>query len=463
MAQRPDRAEAKAGPPAGIVPPRLRRWGMDAVYGGLIVLLAPYAAIRFIRDPKTRSRWKAYAKDLPTRFGRREVRGSRRPCIWIHGVSVGEVKAAAELVEGLEAALPEAEVVVSVSTDTARRVARDRYRGRRVMFYPPDLSWVVGNAFDAIRPDLIVVMESDLWPNFLSTAQERGVPVVLVNGRISERSATRYRRVGQLAQPMVGALTLVCAQLPVYADRFRGIGIPESQVHVTGNMKFDNIPVDVRSPGAQRLESILQRNADAPLVVAGSTHPGEEEAMARIRRRLGERGRSFRLVIAPRHPARADAVDAALRREGLQARRRSAWSGPDGLAMGEVLLLDTVGELEAAYAAADVSFVGGSLVRHGGQNVMEPASVGCPVVVGPYTHNFRGEVDMLRQAGGIAIVEDEAGLEATIEKWLADPETRSDVGARAGASVAASKGATARTLEVIAPLLVRLRSRSDDA
>jgi 3-deoxy-D-manno-octulosonic-acid transferase len=433
---------------------------MDAVYAGLTVLLAPYAAVRMARDPKTRSRWKAYARDMATRFGRRRRRVGPWPCVWVHGVSVGEVKAAARLVEAVERAVPGVEVVISVTTDTGSRVARDLYPGRRVEFYPPDLSWIVGRALDSLRPDLMILVESEFWPNFLSAARERGIPVALVNGRISAGSAARFRAAGPLARPLLGSLSSVCVQMEVYAERFRSLGIEPDRLHVTGNMKFDNIPIERRPGRHAELGRLLGLEDGVAVVVAGSTHPGEERALARIRRRLGERGRPFRLVVAPRHPARADTVEADIRREGLAVARRSrvAAGAPPGPL--DVVLLDTVGELEEAYALSDAVFVGGTLVPHGGQNMMEPASLGLPVVVGPHVHNFRGEVDMLLQVGGLAVAADEAAVEATIEGWLADPEKGRAFGRRAREAILASKGATDRTLEVLAPLLAPLRARA---
>jgi 3-deoxy-D-manno-octulosonic-acid transferase len=374
--------------------------------------------------------------------------------VWVHGVSVGEVKAASRFVRLLEQQWPGLEVVITVSTDTGRRVALEQYPGHRVDFYPPDLSWIARGAFDAVRPDLVILVESDLWPNFLSLARERGVPVALVNGRISRGSARRYEALGRLANPVLGALSVVCAQIPLYAERFLALGLPRDAVQVTGNMKFDNVPSATEGPLHAEFRRLLGAGDGVPLLTAGSTHPGEERALAAIRRSLAARGRPFRLVVAPRHPARAEAVTAQLEREGHAVVRRSALSGagepppPD-----RVVLLDTVGELETVYSLSSLVFVGGTLVPHGGQNVMEPASLGCPVVVGPHLANFRGEIEMLRHADGIAVVPDAAGVEATVLAWLERPEEARALGARARQAILASKGATERTLEVLRPWL----------
>ena len=449
---------AQGGPvaPQGPIPTRLLRWSMNALYGALTVVLTPYSIVRIVRDHKTRSRWKAYVKDLPERYHRRMPREGHGPCIWVHGVSVGEIKSVAQLVEAIEAAYPEIEVILSVSTDTGHRVALERYPGHRVEFYPPDLSWIVRDALDALRPDLVILVESGFWPTFIGMARERGAPVVVVNGRMSERSAGRFGLVRSLVRPILRNFSEVCVQLDVYADRFRSLGVDPAHLHVTGNMKFDNIPIQTTSRRHEGFARLLGDGGGLPLLVAGSTHPDEERTLARMKKRLEAQGHGVRLLLVPRHPARADHVEAQVRREGLEVVRRSRLDGTNAPAPETVVLLDTVGELEAAYTQADLVFVGGTLVKHGGQNMMEPASIGCPVVVGPYVSNFRGEVDMLLKADGLVLADDAADVEATLARWLRDPEEAQALGRRACEAIVASKGATDRTLDVLRPLLERI-------
>jgi 3-deoxy-D-manno-octulosonic-acid transferase len=221
---------------------------MDALYAVLVVVLLPYAAFRFATDAKTRSRWRAYGRDLPARYARRRRRGGPRPAVWVHGVSVGEIKAVQHLVGAIERGWPSLEVLLSTSTDTGRRVALERYAGRRIEFYPPDLSWVVRDAFDALRPDLIVLVESGFWPTFLGTAHERGIPVVVVNGRMSARSAGRYAFVRAGLRQVLGTLAEACVQLDAYGERFRELGVPAERVHRVGNMKLDNLPSGAEDP-----------------------------------------------------------------------------------------------------------------------------------------------------------------------------------------------------------------------
>ncbi|MDF1702210.1 MAG: 3-deoxy-D-manno-octulosonic acid transferase [Planctomycetota bacterium] len=449
-------------PPASrapTLPLRIKHWAVDALYSTGVAILPLYGAARLVADSKARSRWRAYLRDAVRRFRGRPPRESNGHCVWVHGVSVGEVKAAARLVDEIERTMPGVEVVITVTTDTGHRVAEKRYPGRRIEFYPPDFSWIVNDALDALRPDLVILVESEFWPNFLFAARERGIPVALVNGRMSERSARRFAKLKAFTHALLGCLEIVCVQMPQYAERFLALGVEPERLHVTGNMKFDNIPIKHKPVRNDAFAAMVGRADGVPVVVAGSTHPGEERALAAMHARLVASGVPHRLVVAPRHPARADTVEAEMRREGVQVVRRSTLVEGDCPPAGHVVLWDTVGELERVYAQADAVFVGGSLVKHGGQNMMEPASLGRPVVVGPRIQNFRGEVEMLLAAEGIVVVPDAAGVEATLRRWLTDPETATALGERARNAIERSKGATDRTLEVLRPLLAKVASR----
>jgi 3-deoxy-D-manno-octulosonic-acid transferase len=436
-------------------PARISAKVVDAAYAGFAVAAMPWALARVAVDSRARARWFAYLRDVRTRFGPRRARDGDRPCVWVHGVSVGEVKAAARLVEAVEAAVEGVEVVVTSTTDTGHRVARERYPGRRVDFWPPDFSWIVRGALDRIRPDLVLLVESELWPNFLLACRDRGIPVALVNGRISERSRVRFRRAGRVTRGFLEALDRLCVQSPADAERFLSIGVAPERLAVTGNVKLDNVPLVEDRARSERYARLLGVDGGAPLLVAGSTHPGEEKALGEIVRRVRADGRALRLVVAPRHPGRADDAEDDLTRSGLAVVRRSRLDGGPP-PRDAVVLLDTVGELESVYSVADVVFVGGSLVRHGGHNMMEPASLGKPVVVGPHAFNFRGESDLLVAAGGLAVVADAEEAEARLREWLSDPGAAAAVGERARAAILASKGATERTLEVLRPMLSRL-------
>lgn len=442
------------------LPLRVKHWAVDALYSSLVTVLPLYAAGRLVRDSKARSRWNAYLRDVVNRFRGRHPRASSGQCVWVHGVSVGEVKAAARLVDEIEHIMPGVEVVISVTTDTGYRVAEKRYPGHRIEFYPPDFSWIVNDSLDAIQPDLVILVESEFWPNFLFAARARGIPVALVNGRMSERSAHRFAKLSRFSRALLGCLELVCVQMPQYAERFLALGVPAERVHVTGNMKFDNIPIKHKPQRNDVFAGLVGHEEGLPVVVGGSTHPGEERALAAMHRRIVAAGMPHRLVVAPRHPARADKVEAEMRREGADVVRRSTMQDGDRPGPGQVVLWDTVGELERVYAQSDVVFVGGSLVKHGGQNMMEPASLGRPVVVGPSIHNFRGEVEMLLAADAIRVVADEAAVEQTLRAWLQSPADAVALGERARDAIERSKGATERTLGVLRPLLRRVAAEA---
>jgi len=443
------------------LPRRVAHGLADVGYAALGAVLLPWALVRAVVNPKARARWTAYLRDVPARFGRRAARRSTGPCVWVHGVSVGEVKAAARLVERIEQRVPGVEVVVTATTDTGYRVARQRYPAHRVEFYPPDLSWIVRGALDRLRPDLVVLVESEFWPNFLTAVAHRGIPTVLVNGRISARSAGRFRRGGRLTRGLLSSIARFCVQLPVHADRFASLGLPPDRVIVTGNLKFDNVPILRDQRRSEAYARLLGATDGRPILVAGSTHPMEERLVAQVVRRVRAAGVPLRAIVAPRHPSRADAVEADLRREGVDVVRRSRLPVVGAaLPADAVVLLDTVGELEAVYALADVVFVGGSLVRHGGQNVMEPASVGKPILTGPHTWNFRGEVDLLAAAGALEIVADVGAMVAGVLRALADPAAARTRGERGRAAILESKGATERTLAALEAWLAPLAART---
>jgi 3-deoxy-D-manno-octulosonic-acid transferase len=258
-----------------------------------------------------------------------------------------------------------------------------------------------------------------------------------------------------VARPLLASLAAVCTQTEEYARRFLALGLPAERVRVTGNMKLDNIPLQRSGPWGEDLRRVLDPPAGRPVLVAGSTHPGEEALLAGMAGRFARSGHPVTLILAPRHPGRAEEVVRQVEAQGARVFRRSRAAQGPGPAADDLRLLDTVGELEQAYAFADMVFVGGTLVPHGGQNMMEPASQGRAVVVGPSVHNFRSEVEMLAAAGGLTVARDAAGVEATLRRWLAEPHEARQQGDRAREVLEANKGATERTLAVLQPLLER--------
>ena len=383
------------------------------------------------------------------------------PRIWIHAVSVGEALAARTLVAALGAALPGFEVVVSASTETGRDVAARTYGEKRCLPCPLDLSGPVRRAFDQVNPALLVLMELELWPNLLAEAAARQVPAAVVNGRLTDRSARRYARLRPLLRRTLGRVAVYAAQTQAYAERFKAIGAPPDRVTVTGSMKYDAVAAGAVSPAErEKTRRRLGLAGDALVVVGGSTHPSEELALLAALAGLRGRHPALRAVVVPRHVNRAEALAGELAAAGWKVRRRSQLGAAGALMRGaqqadEVLLVDTVGELGDVYRAADLAFLGGSLIPHGGQNMMEPAALGLPVLYGPHTHNFTETVALLDAAGAGRTVADAAGLAGALGELLADPERRRAAGEAGRAAILKAQGATARNVTLLRGLLGR--------
>lgn len=366
-------------------------------------------------------------------------------CLWLHGVSVGEVLAARGLVEQFVAAHPGWDVVVSVSTKLGLEAAQNAYPEYLVVSFPLDLSGRVGRAFDRLRPDLIAIVEHDLWPNFLRAACGRGVPVALVNARLSERSAARYRTVSRVLTWPPGELAAICTQDEASAERFAELGVPTDRIEVTGNLKFDNPP----PPAADDLRDALGFSDSDWLLVAGSTHEGEDEMALDALRALRESDDRTFLILAPRRTERVAQVARLIQDRGFS---HALWSseprrGPD------VLLVDTMGDLARICGVGDVVFVGGTLAPVGGHSVIEPASLGRAIVIGPHYHKARGVVEDFRRRDAIEVAADSASLVTRIGKLKADPERAREIGARARQTVDENLGATARTLQALESLI----------
>jgi len=409
----------------------------DICYALGAIVALPFWLPRMIWKGKVRTDW-------PARLGRGEaLPRTGRPRVLIHAVSVGEVNAIRGLVTRLAADRLRPEIVVSVTTDTGIARARALFgESHAVVRTPFDFSPSVRRWLDRTAPDLLVLVELELWPNMTRLARERGVPVAVVNGRLSDRSIGRYRRVAGLVRGMFSRAEIVLAQNTVYAERFQELGAPE--VLVSGNMKWDSIAIRESVPGAELLADEMGLSPGAPVVVAGSTEPGEEIL---LRDALPE---GARLVIAPRKPEWWDGAAANL--PGCVRRSRKERGG----AGTRFFLLDTIGELSAAYALADVVVMGRSFGRLYGSDPIEPASLGRPVVIGPRVADFREVVEAFAAGGGIRQIDADA-LAATLSELCASAESRAELAAAARAVIRAQQGGTARTAEV---LLAMLASRA---
>jgi 3-deoxy-D-manno-octulosonic-acid transferase len=373
------------------------------------------------------------------------------PRCWIHAVSVGEAAAAVPLVEAIGRRWPELSVVLSTVTATGARIAR-RELGRVAThrYFPLDLPRPVRRALDAVDPRFFIGLETELWPNFLRALAARGVPAMIANGRISDRSFRRYRLARPFMARVLGSVSVFAMQSSEDARRIIALGAPAARVVVTGNLKADLRPERAGEDGDWA--DWLGRGRGHSLWIAGSTHRGEEELVLDAFARLRPRFEGLRLLLAPRHPERADEVERLVRGQGLGMSRRSALvPGADG---GAVILLDTVGELAGLYRWADVVFVGGSLVPGGGHNMLEPAQRTKPVLFGPHTENFRESSELLLAAGGALVVKDALDLSREVERLLEDPDHARRMGEAAFAAVAARQGALDMTLALIERYLI---------
>ena len=394
-----------------------------------------------------------YLRNLRERLGRLpvylNVDGDRS--IWIHAVSVGEVLAARPLVPALRERFPGHRIFLSTTTLTGNAVAKKSIRGVDGLLYAPfDFPHPVRKALDVLNPSLLVLVETEIWPNLVHEARRRGTRVALVNGRISPRSFPRYLRARSFLRPVLSEIDLFLMQGEPHGERIRVLGAPEERVLVTGNLKFDAV-VPERLP--ERLVRLLQGGASPrPLWVAGSTVGGEEELVLSAFHRVRERVPQARLLVAPRHPERFAAVPPLVEAAGFRCLRRSSLD-PIAWRDGEVLLLDSLGELAQVYALASVVFVGGSLVPSGGHNILEPAVAGKAVVVGPHMENFQEIADQFRTEGAMVQVASPDELAREVSALFLDEGRRRFLGERARDLVGRNRGAVSRTTEALASLL----------
>jgi 3-deoxy-D-manno-octulosonic-acid transferase len=417
---------------------------MYAVYSvALAVLLAAYLPLLALRSLGGRS---SRGWSFAERWGRLEPGLPVEPRCWVHAVSVGEAAAAAPLVEAIGRRWPELSIVVTTVTATGARIVSERLRDRAThRYFPLDLPGPVGRALDAVRPRFFIGLETELWPNFFRALAFRRIPAMVANGRLSDRSFRRYRLVRRLVARMLRSVTILAMQSEEDARRVIALGAPPERVVVTGNLKADlqTDPSEV-DPMWRRAFGL---DDGGVLWIAGSTHQGEEAAVLDAHRRLVSRLPDLRLLIAPRHPERAEEVEKLARARGFRAVRRTALTGT-GTAE-EVVILDTVGELAGLYRLADVVFVGGSLVPTGGHNMLEPAQRRKPVLFGPHTSNFRESADLLRGAGAAIVVGDSAELAREALRLLEDRELGRTMGEAAFMAVASRQGALSLTLALI--------------
>ena len=428
---------------------------------GLLILL-PYFIFKVLAHGK-------YIEGLRQRLG--SVPPTKgKPVIWLHCVSVGETQAARPLAARLKQQFPHHALVVSTITLTGQKLARNVFRteAESVFYFPFDWRWSVRRALRAINPVAVLIMETELWPNFLRECKARDIPVALVNGRISRQSYRRYTLIKVFLRRVLSSLSIAVMQSEADAGRLQALGMPSEKLFTAGNLKFD---AEASSDLAETTAEIAERfglQSDVPLVLAASTHAPEEEIILESFKQLRTK-QPARLMIAPRHPERFNEVASLIQDSGLSWTRRM--NLPDASDTdADVILLDTIGELPATYSLAAVVFVGGSIVDRGGHNVLEPAAAGSAVITGAHTHNFHAIVNLMEQANAIIKLSQAERTDATQEltnvlsRLLAHPGERAELGLRAKQLVADNQGAAERTLKLVAPLFSAKQhesSRSD--
>jgi 3-deoxy-D-manno-octulosonic-acid transferase len=420
-------------------------WIYSALLAAGLLVSLPYWLFQSLRHRK-------YHTGLGERMGRipqRLTAQPSRPTIWIHAVSVGEILAVSGLVSELNTRFTQYRVVVSTTTDTGQKLARTRFSSENVFYFPLDFAFAIRPYLRLLRPELIVMAETEFWPNFLRLAHASGARIAVVNARISDRSWPGYRRFRRLLARVLQQIDLFLAQTEEDAHRLEAIGAPAQRVHVTGNLKFD-VAAPAAPPIVGSLRTSFQQSQAGPVIVCGSTVNGEEplllQAFVNV---LASHPRAV-VILAPRHPERFDEVTELLNQLGMRFWRRSLWSG-DSLT-GGILLIDTIGELAALYGLADIAFVGGSLVPRGGHNIIEPAVHGVPIVVGNHTENFRDIVGLFQSHGAVRVV-GPAELPLMLMELISNPGERAELGRRAVQTLRTQMGATQRTLDALQQLL----------
>ena len=382
-----------------------------------------------------------------------------KPVIWLHCVSVGESQAARPLARRLKREFPHHALVVSTITLTGQKLARDVFRNQAdsVFYFPFDWRWTTRRALKAINPAVVLIMETELWPNFLRECKAREIPVALVNGRISRQSFRRYTLITFFLRRVLSCLSMAVMQSEKDAERLESLGMAREKLFTAGNLKFDAEAAGELTAKTEEIATRFGLDGNVPLVLAASTHAPEEGMLLESLKQLRAK-QPVRLMLAPRRPERFNEVAALLEKSDLSWARRTNPPQPDDI-NATVILLDSIGELPATYSLADVVFVGGSIVDKGGHNVLEPAAAGVAVVTGAHTHNFHAIVDLMIEAGALVQLPPVEAANAAEElthvfaKLLDNRDERVELGRRARQLVSDNQGAAERTLQLIAPLI----------
>ncbi len=429
------------------------QWIINIGYIIAGLLFLPVVIYRMITSKRYLRGWKNRLGFIPKRY-------TNQPAIWIHAVSLGEVNAVKSLIDRLKQQLPFHEIFVSTTTDTGYDRAVSLYGQDNVFFFPFDFSWTIKKAINRLRPELIILAELEIWPNLVLQAKKRDIPVILINGRITEKSMSRYSIVKGLLKPIFNQLDCFMVQDRTYRQRFEALGVEPNKIIITGSLKWDGAISADKIENQESLANALGINKQYPLIVAGSTGDDlEEEAIIRAYQQLRSQFSNLQLAIIPRKPERFEHVASIISSRGFYPVKRSehpdGTQGPSGIISGRtaIVLGDTMGELRKFYALSSVVFVGRTLVEMGGSDVMEVAALGKPIIIGPHYDNFKDAVEKLKQAGAIKIIDKPEKLAGAIGDILSNRDKAILMADNAKKVVQQNQGATKQTVEKICEIL----------
>ena len=434
---------------------------LDLLYGLILFLASPWLLWRSWSTGRYRQGVGEKLLGLGSLPSSGHTSPEFRP-VWFHGVSVGEVHLLRQVVAAFRRRFPQYPVIVSSTTDTGLAEARKAFADLTVVPFPFDFSWAVARTINTINPGLIILAEGDLWPNLLLAAKRRALPVAVINARMSPRSFERYRRLGSLPRWLLQQVSVFLTQDQRHADNLKGLGLPAERVIVTGSVKFDGSSFNRDNPATSRLGKILKVNTGDLIWIAGSTQAPEEEIVLRIYQELKQSIPQLKLFLVPRHPERFSEVANLVERNGCPVSCRSTLT--EETPARDVVLVDSMGELTALWGLADLAFVGGSLDgKRGGQNMIEPAGYGVPVLFGPHVWNFRETARRLVEVGGAIQIGNEAELKEVATRLLQSLEQRHSMGQAGREFVKSQQGATERTLDQLAHWLPQTSQNSHAA
>ena len=424
---------------------------LDLVYLLVAAAYSPVVIYRAVRHKRYRTGW-------DQRFGKITRRSPTKKCIWLHAVSVGEVNAAKTIVKELKNKFGDFEIVISTTTDTGFARATNLFsENHQVFFFPFDFSWIMRRAFSNIRPAICLLMELEVWPNFVQIAQQLNVPVIVVNGRISDKSYPAYKRIKPIAKKFFSKISLILAQTEQYAQRFIELGCPDEKVIVTGSLKYDTAQIADKVEGADLLAAQININ-DERLWVAGATGNDEEKILLDVYQNLKQQNpfRDLRLAIVPRKPERFDEVAQLIERRGFPLIRYSRIKNNTAQLQANnqmIILGDTMGDLRKFYSLATIIFVGRSLVPMGGSDMTEAAALGKCTIFGPHAFNFKQTVDVLLKDNGAIMVKDKQELLQTMQKCLSEPDFAQEIAKNGQEVIRKNQGATAKSIDQITKFL----------